>query len=253
MSRDRKVAVVTGAGRGIGKACVLALAEDGADVVLAEIDPERARAAAADVERLGAATLVHETDVASADSVDRMVEATLERFGRLDILVNNAGVIDPAPALEMTEEQWDRVVDIGLKGVFLCSRRCGRQMVEQRSGSVISIASIAAERGIHGRGNYCAAKAGVVALTRVLALEWAEFGVRVNAVGPGYVDTELQRQAQAQGLTDRAALNRATPLGRLAEPGEIAQVVAFLASDGASYITGQTIYADGGWLARGPR
>jgi len=125
--------------------------------------------------------------------------------------------------------------------------------VEPLRCSTISIASIAAERGIHGRGNYCAAKAGVVALTRVLALEWAEFGVRVNAVGPGYVDTELQRQAQAQGLTNRAVLNRATPIGRLAEPREIARVVAFLASDGASYITGQTIYADGGWLAGGPR
>lgn len=253
MSSDRKVAIVTGAGQGIGKAVALALATDNVDIVLAEIDSERARAAAADIERLGVATLTHVTDVARRDSVATMVAATLERFGRLDILVNNAGIIAPAPALEMTEEQWDRVLDVDLKGVFLCSQAAGRHMVERRSGSIISIASVLAQLGMHDRVNYCAAKAGVAALTRVLAIEWAPFGVRVNAVGPGYVMTELQQWAVQQGLANIEQRTRSIPMGRMAEPHEIARVVAFLASDQASYITGQTIFPDGGWLAGSAR
>ncbi len=248
MGADRKVAIVTGAGRGIGKAVALALAGDGVNIVLAEVEPERARAAAAEIERLGVATLAQQTDVTSRASVERMVEATIERFGRLDILVNNAGVIDPAPVLQMTEDQWDRVLDVDLKGVFLCSQAAGRRMVERRSGSIISIASVLAQFGMQGRANYCAAKAGVTALTRVLALEWAPFGVRVNAIGPGYVMTELQREAIAQGLAHVEKRLEDVPLRRFAEPSEIGQVAAFLASEKASYITGQTIYPDGGWL-----
>jgi NAD(P)-dependent dehydrogenase (short-subunit alcohol dehydrogenase family) len=248
MGANRRVAIVTGAGRGLGKAIALALAGDGVEIVLAEIEPERARAAAAEVERLGVDTLAHQTDVTNRASVERMVEATVERFGRLDILVNNAGIIDPAPVLEMTEEQWDRVLAVDLKGVFLCSQAAGRHMVERRSGCIISIASVLAQFGMHGRANYCAAKAGLTALTRVLALEWAPFGVRVNAIGPGYVMTELQREAIAHGLANIEKRLEDVPLRRFAEPAEIGQVAAFLASEKASYITGQTIYPDGGWL-----
>ena len=253
MSSERRVAIVTGSGRGLGKAIARTLAEQGVDIVLAEIEPEPAYLVASEIERLGAAALVCATDVSRRDAVDGVVATTLERFGRLDILVNNAGVIAPAPVLEMSEEQWDHVLAVDLKSVFLCSQAAGRHMIAQRSGSVVNIASVAAERGMQDRANYCAAKAGVVALTRVLALEWAPFGVRVNAVGPGYVNTELQQWAIQQGIADLESRTRTTPLGRLAEPAEIAQVVAFLASEQASYITGQTIYVDGGWLAAAPR
>jgi NAD(P)-dependent dehydrogenase (short-subunit alcohol dehydrogenase family) len=253
MSLEGKVAVITGAGRGIGKATALALAAEGAHVVVFDLDAELARAAAAAVERLGRSALIEIGDVRSLDAVDRAVAAAVGRFGRLDILVNNAIKIAPAPALEMTEEQWDLVLDSGLKAVFFCSQRAARQMVRQGGGAIVNLASIAAERGIHGRANYCTAKAGVVALTRVLALEWAALGVRVNAVGPGYVNTELQQQALREGINRLETLTEATPLGRLAEPAEIARVIAFLVGDGASYITGQTIFVDGGWLAGGPR
>jgi NAD(P)-dependent dehydrogenase (short-subunit alcohol dehydrogenase family) len=253
MNSNRKVAVVTGAGRGIGKAVAQALAEDMVDLVLAEIEGDRARAAAMELGRVGVATLVHVTDVSNRASVEGLIAATIERFGRLDILVNNAGITEPSPALDMTEEQWDHVLAVDLKGVFLCSQAAGRHMVTCRSGSIINIASIGAERGILERANSCAAKAGVVALTRVLAVEWAPFGVRVNAVGPGYVNTELQQWAIDQGIADLESRTRTTPLGRLAEPSEMGHVVAFLASDQASYITGQTIYADGGLLAAAPR
>ncbi len=253
MSRpERKTAIVTGAGRGIGKAVAQALAGDGMNVVLADIEPEWERAVATGLEVVGVDSLVCETDVSRREEVERLIAATLERFGGLDVLVNNAGIIAPAPVLEMTEEQWDRVVAVDLKSVFLCSQAAGRHMVERRSGAIINIASIAAERGMHGRANYCAAKAGVVSLTRVLALEWAPFGVRVNAVGPGYVNTELQQWAVQQGIVDLASRTASTPLGRLAEPAEVAGVVSFLASDRASYLTGQTIFVDGGWLASSP-
>ncbi len=253
MDSGRRVAIVTGAGRGIGKAVALTLAENGVDIVLAEMERERAQDAAAAIEGLGAAALVCATDVARRGQVDGLVAATLERFGRLDILINNAGVIAPAPALEMTEEQWDDVLTVDLKAVFLCSQAAGRHMVAHRSGSIVNITSVAAERGMQDRANYCAAKAGVVALTRVLALEWAPFGVRVNAVGPGYVNTELQQWAIQQGIADLESRTRTTPLGRMAEPNEIGRIVAFLASDQASYVTGQAVYVDGGWLAAAPR
>jgi glucose 1-dehydrogenase len=252
VNSNRKVAVVTGGGRGIGKAVAVALARAGNDIVLAEINLEVARAAAIEIEQYGGAVLAHATDVSKRASVEGLVEATLERFGRLDVLVNNAAVIAPASSLEMTDEQWDMVINVDLKGVFLCSQLAARQMVVQRSGSIINIASIAAERGIRDRANYCVAKAGVVALTRVMGLELASAGVRVNAVGPGYVNTELQQAALAQGINSLEKLTGATPMGRLAEPAEIANVVAFLASDQASYITGQVIFADGGWLAGTP-
>lgn len=253
MSMEECVAIVTGSGRGLGKAIARSLAERGANIVVAEIEPQLAQLAASEIEEMGTTALVCLADVSRREAVDGLVAATLERFGRLDILVNNAGVIAPAPALEMSEEQWDHVLAVDLKSVLLCSQAAGRHMVAQRSGCIINIASIAAERGMPERANYCAAKAGVVALTRVLALEWAPFGVRVNAVGPGYVNTELQQWAIQQGIADLESRTRTTPLGRLAEPDEIAQVVAFLASEQASYITGQTIYVDGGWLAAAPR
>jgi NAD(P)-dependent dehydrogenase (short-subunit alcohol dehydrogenase family) len=248
-----RVAVVTGSGRGLGRAIADALAETGHTLVIAEINPELAEQAAAGLREAGHRAMAVSCDVARKNSVEKLAAAVLEQYGRVDVLVNNAAVIAPAPALEMSEDEWDRVLDVGLKGVFLCSQALGRIMVAQKSGSVINIASVAAERGNPGRANYCAAKAGVVALTRVLAMEWAADGIRVNAVGPGYVNTELQQEALAQGINSLERLVAAIPAGRLAEPSEIARMVAFLASEAAGYITGQTFFVDGGWLAAPPR
>lgn len=244
-----RVAVVTGAGRGLGRAIAEVLASRGARVLVADVNPDTASTTVASIRAVGGRAEAITADVATTSGADMLVTSALDTFGALDVLVNNAAVIAPAPALEMTEAQWDVVLDVGLKGVFLCSQAAGRHMVDRGRGAIINIASVAAARGLFHRANYCAAKAGVVALTRVLALEWAPHGVRVNAVAPGYVDTDRQKEAVAEGLNDLEVLVRSTPLGRIAEPEEIARVVAFLASDDASFVTGETVYADGGWLA----
>jgi NAD(P)-dependent dehydrogenase (short-subunit alcohol dehydrogenase family) len=180
-----------------------------------------------------------------------MVERTTAELGRLDILVNNAGVVGPGPSEELSEAEWDRVVNVDLKAVFLCSQAAARTMLSQGRGKIVSIASIAGWAGFPRRASYSASKAGVISLTQTLACEWAKRGVRVNAVGPGYTETEIIKQGAALGVLTVADIERRTPMGRLATPDEIARAVVFLASDEASYITGQTLFVDGGWTAYG--
>jgi NAD(P)-dependent dehydrogenase (short-subunit alcohol dehydrogenase family) len=243
------VALVTGAADGIGWATARRLASEATHVALLDL---RAEAAAERARELGPDHVGLGCDVAREGDVVAAVGGLIERFGRIDILVNNAGVGEQgASTEEQSVEGFDRVLGVHLRGAFLMSREVGRSMRAQRSGSVVNISSIAGHAGIPGRNAYGAAKAGVSAMTRAMACEWARDGVRVNAVAPGYVRTALVGDLERRGLLDGRAIAARTPMGRMADPEEIAEAIAFLASSRASYVTGATLNADGGWLAFG--
>lgn len=249
------VAIVTGAADGIGWATAQCLAQQGWCVALLDVHAEAAQARAAE---LCSSHLGLGCDVTLPDSVRTAVAAVVQRWSRIDALVNNAGIGDQAvPTLQQTVEAFDRVLAVHLRGTFLMTQAVLDTMQHQprdaqgNRGAIVNIGSIASFGGIPGRNAYSAAKAGVLGMMRALACEWARSGVRVNAVAPGYVRTELVARLVAQGAVNGAAIERRTPLGRMAEPAEIAQVIAFLASPAASYITGATLSADGGWSALG--
>ncbi|MBS0353779.1 MAG: SDR family oxidoreductase [Proteobacteria bacterium] len=245
----QRVAIVTGAADGIGWATARALAADGCRVALVDLREEHVRQRA---EELGSDHRGYRADVSVEADVEAVLQAVIGHFGRVDVLVNNAGVGDQTvPTLEQSVEGFDRVLGINLRGSFLFSRAAAKAMVEQGGGAIVNLASIAAVAGIPGRNAYGAAKAGVAAMTRSMACEWARRGVRVNAVAPGYVRTALIDDLERRGAFDTAAIEARTPLGRMARPEEIAEAIAFLASPRASYVTGATLHADGGWLAFG--
>lgn len=246
-----KVALVTGGRRGMGKAHALALAAQGARVAVTDIDAGGCEAVAAEIAAKGGEAIGLRLDVANAPEADRVFGEVAERFGRLDILVNNAGIYAPKPALEMSEQEWDRTIAINLKGEFLCAQRAARQMAQQQWGRIINIASIASGQvgvGIGGGAHYTASKGGVIGMTETLAIEWAPLGINVNVIAPGAVDTPM---VQAAGMSPEAmrGLLLRVPLGRMGRPEEVSAMVVFLASEEASYITGATFYVDGGWLA----
>lgn len=243
------VALVTGGADGIGWATAERLAREHAHVVILDRADEAARRRAA---QLGAGHRGLACDVSDEGSVAHAIARVLEAYGRIDVLVNNAGIGDQAaPTLEQDAAAFDKVLAVHVRGTFLVSREAARSMVARGSGAIVNVASIAGEAGIPGRNAYGAAKAGIGAMTRSMACEWARKGVRVNAVAPGYVRTALVDQLVAAGALDAAGIEARTPLGRMAAPAEIAEVIAFLASPRASFITGTTIHADGGWLALG--
>jgi len=245
-----RVALVTGAARGIGLAVARALAEAGATLELSDIDGPAVEAAAAGLPQAAAAAgtaVGAAVDVADGDRVRAWIDDVADRRGRIDILVNNAGVQLNRAAADLSDDDWHRVLGINLDGAFFCSREAGRVMRARGSGAIVNIASIAERFGMPRRLPYGVSKAGIAALTRGLAAEWAPDGVRVNAVAPGYVETELVRHAFEMGHIDRDAILAKIPLGRLAEPRSIGDVVAFLASDRADYLTGQILYVDGGY------
>jgi NAD(P)-dependent dehydrogenase (short-subunit alcohol dehydrogenase family) len=245
---DRQVAVVTGGARGIGRAIAELFAVEGATVVLLDRDESRGRETA---EELGDRAEAMTVDVRDWGVVRAAFETVGDRHGRLDVCVNNAGINAIAPSLEMSEESWRDVLDVNLSGVFACAQAAALQMVHADGGAIVNIASAAGVLGLPGRAPYCAAKAGVISLTRVLAAEWADQGIRVNAIGPGWVKTDLVRQAIADGHLSEDDIRRRTPLDRLATPDEVAAVALFLCTPGSSYVTGQTIYPDGGFTAYG--
>ena len=248
---EGKVAIVTGTGTGIGQASALALAAAGANVVLTEL-PGRTDAAEATAstarQDYGVETLVMPLDVTNVGQIDELVTSAVARFGRIDILLNNAGINIPKMAFDVTESDWDRVLDINLKGLFFTTQAVGRVMAEQKGGKIISIASQMGVVGYIKRAAYCSSKAGVVNLTRVLAYEWAQYGIRVNAIGPTFVETPLTRPMFEDEEFRQDVMSR-IPLGQLAQPQDIASAVVFLASAASDMITGQTLLVDGGWTA----
>jgi len=252
MISSTKVALITGAARGIGRGIAAQLSADGYAVMLSDIRGDAAAETAADLAAGGAAVAACQADVSDAVACRAMVARTVERFGRLDALVNNAGISKPQPSLEVPPEDWRRMIDIQLNGVFFCAQAAGRQMVAQGAGGVIvNITSINAEAAFPQRASYVSAKAGVQMLTKVLAIEWAEHKIRVNAVGPAHTETEMTLQHIRSGRIQIEALQKRIPLGRLASVQDVANAVSFLVSDKASFITGQSLYVDGGYLAFG--
>jgi dehydrogenase/reductase SDR family protein 4 len=251
---ESKVALVTGGRRGIGRAIALALAGAGADVAIADMVTEDSRLdnVAKEIEKLGRSSLAIRVDISRAVEVEAMVKAAIDRFARIDILVNCAGVWLPGPTLvDCPEEQWDRVIDINLKGTYLCCRSVGRVMLGQGAGSIINLSSqVGLNPGV-GAGAYSISKAGIIMMTRQLALELAHAGIRVNALAPGIVKTDFNIDLW-RGPENERRLAGGVPLGRLAEPEDVARAALFLASDAAAYITGAVIPVDGGWQATPP-
>lgn len=243
------VCVVTGAARGLGLAIAERFLAGGAQVAILDVD-----AAAVDqaVQTLGESALGVVCDVSRRDSVDRAASSVLENFGQVDTLVNNAGVNPIGPSESFSSEDWERTIGVNTNGVFHASQVFGRSMIEAGSGSIVNIASINARSSWPRRLAYCASKAAVVAMTEVLAVEWARHGVRVNAVGPGVIKTDLVARAIEEGASREELYLRGTPLGRLGRPRDVANAVAFLADDDLSgFTTGSFLVVDGGWTANG--
>jgi glucose 1-dehydrogenase len=243
-----QVAVVTGGGKGIGRACAEAFGAEGASVAVADIDVEAGSAVARALEAAGGRATFVETDVGDAAQAQRLIDRTLADFGRLDILINNAGIIRTAEFLEISEADFDAVLRVNLKGIFLVGQAAARAMVAQGKGAIVNMSSTNAVVAIPNQVPYVTSKGGVNQLTKVMALALADKGVRVNAIGPGSILTDLLQVVMQDEAARRKILAR-TPMGRCGEPAEIAKVALFLASDDASYLTGQIIYPDGGRLA----
>ena len=250
MRLDNQVAVVTGSGSGLGQAIAIAFAEAGATVVVTDLAQRlhNAKKTRDRIIQLGKKSVAVSLNVTSIRSIRRMVKKTIDEFGRIDILVNNAGVNISKPAVEVTEDDWDKVLDVNLKGVFFCCQEVGRKMIERRFGKIINVASQNGVIGYYNRAAYCSSKAGVVNLTRVLAIEWASKNINVNAIGPTFVRTPLtDKLFQEESFTSEVL--RRIPLGRLGQPEDITGAVVFLASSAAQLITGHTLLIDGGWTA----
>jgi 3-oxoacyl-[acyl-carrier protein] reductase len=247
MKLKEKVALVTGSSQGIGSAIALSLAEAGADLVLNyHQNIEAAKEVAEKIRMQGRRTIVSQGDVSKSEDVRRIVREAIEAFGKIDILVNNAGIFIGNPMEETREEDWDRVMAVNLKGAFLCCQAVGRHMLARKSGgSIINVASISGHIPEINGGAYTPSKAGIIGLTKLLAIEWTKYNIRVNAISPGPVMTPLQRKAYPSEKLLKAR-NRAIPMGRHATPPEIARVAVFLASEDAAYITGEEITVDGG-------
>jgi 3-oxoacyl-[acyl-carrier protein] reductase len=246
-----RVAIVTGSSSGIGEAIALELAAAGAAVVVNSRQQARAEPVARAIERAGGRAVAVAADVCDSAQVAELVRAAVDQLGGLDILVNNAGAGFIAPSEDLAEEDWRRVIEVDLTAPFLCAQAAARHMLAAGGGVIVNIASALGHTAMPGRAAYTSAKHGLIGLTKVLGVEWADRGVRCVAVSPGYVATDLVIQNMRRGGFNEHDIERRTPLGRLATPNEIARVVAFVASDAASYMTANHVLVDGGWVGYG--
>jgi len=246
-----KVALVTGAGSGNGRGIALRFAEEGADIVVVDVNEKAAEETAAMVQRLGRRGLVITTDISKRTQVEEMVGRAVEGFGHLDILVNNAGVSSRASVLDLKEEEWDRVLNINLKGMFLCTQAVAREMVGRGAGGkIVNIGSINSEVVIPHQVHYASSKGGVRMFTKAAAMDLAPFGINVNAIGPGVIETGMTDPALKVESERRAQVLQNIPWGRIGIPRDVANVALFLASDESDYVTGTIIFVDGGWTIR---
>ncbi|MEH7502365.1 3-oxoacyl-[acyl-carrier-protein] reductase [Neobacillus drentensis] len=246
MNLEGKAALVTGASRGIGREIALELARQGANVAVNFSGSEaKANEVVDEIKALGREAFAVKCDVSNSGEVAEMVKGTIDNFGKLDILVNNAGITKDNLLMRMKEEEWDDVININLKGVFLCTKAVTRQMMKQRVGRIINIASIVGVSGNPGQANYVAAKAGVIGLTKTTAKELASRNITVNAIAPGFITTDMTDKLSEEV---KAEMLKQIPLARLGEPKDIAKITAFLASDDSAYMTGQTLHIDGGMV-----
>lgn len=241
-----KTAIVTGASRGIGAAIARRFAEEGANIVVNYSgSQDKAEAVVAEIEQAGGKAIAVKANVADADAVKSLADAAMKEFGSIDILVNNAGITRDNLMMRMKEDEWDDVINTNLKGVFLCTKAVTRQMMKQRAGRIVNIASIVGVMGNAGQANYVAAKAGVIGLTKTTARELASRGITANAVAPGFITTDMTEKL---GDDVQSSMLAQIPLARFGAPEDVANAALFLASDEASYVTGQTLHLDGGMV-----
>ncbi len=248
MDLKNKVAIITGSRRGIGKAIALALAKAGANVVVSDINLDDCNKVVEEIKAINGNALAVKADVSNPEDVSHMINLTTEKFGKVDILVNNAGIYMQKSLTDFTEQEFDRVLDINLKGVFLCSKAAVPEMIKQGKGKIINIASIAGQVGFANSSAYCASKGGIINMTRELALELGQYKINVNAIGPGVIETPMTKDLLEDKATKETLLAN-IPLNRIGKPEDIANAALFLASDNSDYITGITLFVDGGWLA----
>lgn len=248
MLLEGQVALVTGAGRagkGIGRSIALRLAKEGAKIAIADFVPDAANSVAKEVEEMGVEALAVYGSVSDPADVDRMVQATVDKFGKIDILVNNAGITRDNLLVRMSEDEWDMVLDTNLKGVFNCTKAVAKLMMRERRGKIVNMASVMGMVGNAGQANYSASKGGVIALTKTTAKELGSRGINVNAVAPGFIQTVMTEEMPEDAKAD---ISKQIPLRRLGTPDDVAEVVLFLCSESSSYITGQVIAVDGGMV-----
>ncbi len=251
MQLKDKIAIITGARRGMGRSHALALAKEGAKVVVSDISLEDCQKVVDEIKNSGGEAIAVKCDVSKKQEIENMVKQTLNKFKKIDILINNAGILQFKPFLELTEEDWDRMLTINLRGYFLCAQACAKEMAKQKSGVIVNISSIAMGQvgvGFSQITHYCAAKGGITAMTEAMALELSPFNIRVNAIAPGAIDTPMAAATKQDPKALEGTLAR-IPMHRMGNPEEVSDVVVFLASDKSSYMTGSVVVVDGGYLA----
>lgn len=241
-----KVAIVTGGSRGLGKAMAMGLAEAGANIVIADILEQESLNTVEEIKKLGVSAISVKIDVSNKEDVNNLVQKTLENFGKIDILVNNAGFLRTCPPEEIDEKTWDLVINVNLKGQFLCAQAVGKEMIKKKCGKIINIASIAGKSAFSQALCYNISKAGIIMLTKSLAFDWGKHNIQVNAIAPGVFKTPMTEE-MLESEAMQQIIKNSVPLQRYAEPNELVTTVLYLASDASNYITGETITVDGGW------